>query len=261
MSLAHDLSTVHILWRRDLLRFFRRRSRLFGALVQPLIFWLLIGGGMASTFQIKGSAGLNYESYFFPGILVMMVLFAAIFGTITVIEDRHEGFLQSVLVAPGSRSALVLGKTLGVASVGLVQGGIFLLFAPWAGFDLSTINWPLLFAGLSLGAVSLAAFGFALAWWLDSSQAYHAIMSVLLLPGWILSGAMFPLSDEQPVLAALMRGNPMSYIVDLVRHAFYAEGLPAGTGLGVSLPITIGVTVLFTLASLSWASWICYRRR
>ena len=261
MSLSYDLATTQILWRRDLLRFFRRKSRLLGALIQPLLFWLLIGGGMASTFRLEGVEGLDYESYFFPGILVMMVLFAAIFGTITVIEDRHQGFLQSVLVAPSSRGALVLGKTLGVASVGLVQGGLFLLLAPWAGFPFAAIDWPLLLLGLSLGAVSLSALGFALAWWLDSSQAYHAIMSALLLPGWILSGAMFPLSAEQPVLSVLMRWNPMSYIVEVVRGAFYPGGLPAGLGLGVSSTVAILVLGAFTLSSLAWATWICYRRR
>ena len=150
ISFANEWATISVLWRRDLLRFFRRPSRIFGAFLQPLIFWLMIGGGLSSTFQLKSDTSLNYEEYFFPGILMMMVLFASIFGTITVIEDRHEGFLQSVLVSPGSRAALVIGKSLGVASIGLIQAFGFLALAPLAGFDLLSIDWGGLLLFLSL---------------------------------------------------------------------------------------------------------------
>ena len=184
MNLADQWATISVLWRRDLSRFLRKPSRLVGAFMQPIIFWLMIGGGLTSTFKLTGAESLNYEQYFFPGVVVMLVLFAAIFGTITVIEDRHEGFLQSVLVAPGSRSALVLGKALGVSSIGLIQAGLFLVFLPLAGFSFFEIEWGQLILFLSLGALGLSTFGFALAWWLDSSQAYHAIMMVLLLPLW-----------------------------------------------------------------------------
>lgn len=261
MSLADEMATVAVLWRRDLTRFVRQRSRLFGALVQPVVFWLLIGGGMAGTFQLATVPGLGYMEYFYPGIVVMMVLFAGIFGTITVIEDRHAGFLQSVLVGPGSRAALVVGKSLGVSSVGLLQAAMFLGFAPWAGFDLGQVSFGALAAFLVLGALALSAFGFALAWWLDSSQAYHAVMSVVLLPGWVLSGAMFPPSADHPVLSTLMRLNPMSWIVTGVRRALYGgdlpAGLPGGAGLGVELAVTAG----FAVGAVALATFVCYRRR
>ena len=102
MNFADQWATISVLWGRDLTRFIRKPSRLIGAFIQPIIFWLMIGGGLTSTFQLSGAQDLNYEQYFFPGILMMLVLFASIFGTITVIEDRHEGFLQSVLIAPAS---------------------------------------------------------------------------------------------------------------------------------------------------------------
>ena len=174
MNFADQWATISVLWARDLTRFLRKPSRLLGAFLQPVIFWLMIGGGLTSTFKLTGADELNYEQYFFPGILMMLVLFAAIFGTITVIEDRHEGFLQSVLIAPGSRSALVFGKSLGVSSIGLIQASAFLALAPFAGFAYADIDWLNLYLFLGLGAVALSTFGFALAW---CSLAYHLSLS------------------------------------------------------------------------------------
>lgn len=260
MSLAHEAATVGVLWKRDLRRFVRQRSRLVGALAQPLLFWLMIGGGMASTFSLKTAGDLGYMEYFFPGILVMMVLFASIFGTITVIEDRNEGFLQSVLVGPGSRASIVLGKALGVASVGLVQASLFLFFLPWSGIDLGAIDWLSLAGFLVVSAVGLAAFGFALAWWINSSTGYHAIMSIVLLPAWVLSGAMFPVPAEGGVLASVIRYNPMSYMVNGVRQTFY-ETVPVGSTMGEAVWVDWAVVLGFAAFSLLWATRICYSRR
>ena len=260
MNIADQWATISVLWGRDLSRFLRKPSRLIGAFMQPIIFWLMIGGGLTSTFKISGAESLNYEQYFFPGVVVMLVLFAAIFGTITVIEDRHEGFLQSVLTAPGSRSALVLGKALGVSSVGIIQATAFLALAPFAGFSYASIDWLNLYFFLLLGSVALSTFGFALAWWLDSSQAYHAIMSIILIPGWILSGAMFPINHDLIVLSKVMSFNPMSYIVDGVRRSFYAD-IPLGTTVSNSAFVDLVIVLAFTVFSLLWATIIVNRSK
>ncbi len=259
--IAHELATVRVLWWRDMVRFIRQRSRLFGALVQPVVFWLLIGGGMASTFRLGSAVGLGYMEYFYPGIVVMMVLFASIFGTITVIEDRHEGFLQSVLVGPGSRGSIVVGKSLGVGSVGVLQGTLFLALAPFAGFAFGSIAWGWLALFMVLSALALSAFGFALAWWIDSSQGYHAVMSILLLPAWVLSGAMFPPSGDGGTMRTIMAANPMSYMVSGVRRAFYSGGLPAGTSVSSSLAIDLAVVGGSAVAACALATWVCYKRR
>src|SRR5258705_299557 len=141
---------------------------------------------------------------------MLVVLFTSIFTTMSVIEDRHAGFLQAVMVAPASRSALVVGKTLGGTTIALIQVALFLALAPLAGFPLMSIDWPMLLLMATLTSTGLTATGFAIAWWLDSIQGYHAIMSVLLLPLWILSGSMFP-AREGGFMGTLMHLNPMSY--------------------------------------------------
>lgn len=260
-ALAEDLSTIGVLIRRDVVRFFREKSRVIGALVQPLIFWLVIGSGMSGTFRLETSGGLGYREYFYPGVVVMVVLFTAIFTTMSVIEDRHSGFLQAVLVAPGSRASVVFGKCLGAATVALLQSGLFVLLAPLAGFSVATIAWPLLIAALALGCVFLCAFGFAVAWWLDSTAGYHVVMSILLLPMWILSGAMFP-APEGGWLALAERYNPMSYAVSAVRRALYGGGVPSGTALaGSTAALELLALFAFAALALAWSTYLCGKRR
>jgi len=259
-SLARlNVATVGVLVGRDLRRFFRQPSRVIGALVQPLIFWLVIGSGLSSSFKMPGAEGVGYVQYFYPGIVMLVVLFTSIFTTMSVIEDRHKGFLQAVLVAPASRAALVLGKTLGGVTIALAQAAIFLALAPLGGFDMGAIHWPqlaLLLLGIGLGLSSL---GFAIAWWLDSTQGYHVVMSVLLLPLWILSGAMFPMAGGPRWIGWAMRANPMAYAVAGVRRALYGGRVPGGS-LPSSATLELAVTWLFALVAIVVAVRVCSRR-
>jgi daunorubicin resistance ABC transporter membrane protein len=250
-ALAYDLATAAVLWRRDLVRFFRQPSRLVGALGQPVIFWFVIGSGMSGTFRY-GAAGPGYLTFFYPGVVLMVVLFASIFTTLSVIEDRHRGFLQSVLAGPGSRGALVVGKSLGSASVALSQAALFLLLAPAAGFSLLAVNWPMLVTALALVALALAGIGFAVAWAVDSPQGYHAIQMTLLVPLWVLSGAMFPVPAEKPGLGAVMRLNPVSYGVSAVRRALGGEGAPGV--LPGSAARDLAVCAVFAACALALAA-------
>jgi daunorubicin resistance ABC transporter membrane protein len=253
-ALRLNAAAVGVLVSRDLRRFFRQKSRVVGALVQPIIFWLVIGSGMAGSFRMPGAQGIGYVQYFYPGIVMLVVLFTSIFTTMSVIEDRHRGFLQAVLVAPASRVALVLGKTLGGVAIALAQAALFLLLLPLAGFDVRAVDWPLC-AGLLVGAaVGLSSLGFAIAWWLDSTQGYHVVMSVLLIPLWILSGAMFPIEGAARFIAVLMRLNPMAYGVSGIRRALDGAGSP-----GSSL-VELGVVAGFAALALALATWVCQRR-
>jgi daunorubicin resistance ABC transporter membrane protein len=239
------------LWRRELTRFFRQPSRIAGAVGTPLIFWLLLGSGLSGSFRLPGGpAGLSYFQYFFPGTIVLVLLFAAIFSNISVIEDRHQGFLQGVLVAPVSRSTIVAGKVLGGATLAWIQGVVFLALAPLSGVRLTVVS-ALEAAGiLAVLALSLTALGFAFAWKLDSVQGFHAIMNVVLMPMWLLSGAFFPLSGAPFWLGALMRLNPLTYGVAALRGVLY--GPVAGLGSGLPGPaVSLAVTLAMGLAAFA----------
>jgi daunorubicin resistance ABC transporter membrane protein len=246
---------------RDLRRFFRQRSRVVGSLAQPLILWAVLGAGLGASFRVAGAAGVSYLQYFYPGTVVLTVLFTAIFSTISVIEDRHHGFLQAVLVAPVSRTALVLGKTLGGVAIALIQAAVLLLMAPLAGFSLAAMSWPLLATALLFSAIGFTALGFAVAWWIDSTQGYHAVMSVALIPLWMLSGAMFPPSGAHRAIALLMAANPMTYAVSAVRRGFYGAALPPGlVPAASSIAGELAVGALFAALSVAGAVLLCRRR-
>jgi daunorubicin resistance ABC transporter membrane protein len=246
---------------RDLRRFFRQPSRVVGSVAQPLILWIVLGAGLGASFQVAGAAGLRYLTYFYPGTIVLTMLFTAIFSTMSVIDDRHHGFLQAVMVAPVSRTALVLGKTLGGVAIALLQAMALVALAPLAGFPIGEINLPLVFAALGLAAVGFTALGFAVAWWVDSTQGYHGIMSVALIPLWMLSGAMFPATGGSTWMRAVMAVNPMTHAVSAVRRGLHGGALPPGVlPSWSSPPIELSVTTLFAVLSLAVATALCRRR-
>jgi ABC-2 type transport system permease protein len=233
---------VWTLCSRELVRFFRQRHRVFGALGQPIIFWLLFSEGLRQS-------NLGYM-HFFPGTIVMILLFTAIFATISIIEDRREGFMQGVLVAPVPRWSMMLGKVLGGTLIAMLQGLLFLVLGcitmqifPGVLGIIGTV------AMMFVIALSLTALGFLLAWRMDSTQGFHAIMMVLLLPMWLLSGAFFPAGGEG-VLSWIVRINPLTYGVAGLRH--YLQLTQAGAG--PSLAVCWGVSLAFAAVML-WAAW------
>jgi ABC-2 type transport system permease protein len=242
---------------RELVRFLRQRSRVVGAVGQPVVFWLLFGAGLRGSFNAPAwtrnfRQPLSYQEYFLPGVAVLIVLFTAIFSTISIIEDRREGFLQGVLVAPVPRLAIVLSKVLAGAALAILQAGLFLTLGPvlsWIGFlEPFELSWTLprllVAAGfLILIAVELTALGVVIAWPLNSTQGYHAVMSLFLMPMWLVSGALFPGSGSA-WLSWLQRVNPLTYGVSGLRRMLYAESLPVTSefpSLAVSLLVTIVV--------------------
>lgn len=254
------MTGVWSLWRRELVRFFRQPSRIAGAVGSPLLFWLFIGSGLSGSFRLPGAEGLDYLEYFFPGTVTLVVLFAAIFSTISIIEDRREGFLQGVLAAPVPRAAIAAGKVLGGATLAWLQGAAFLLLAPVAGLRLSASSLLAAAGVLALLAVALTAIGFACAWSVDSVQGFHAIMNLLLVPLWLLSGAVFPLTGAPAWLAALMRIDPLTYGVAALRWAFYGPAASLGEGIpgpAAALALLAGLGLLAFAADL----WVMRRGR
>ena len=249
------------LCRRELVRFLRQRHRVIGALATPVVFWLLIGGGMGRSFQGAGLPdGANYLQFFFPGTVLMILLFTAIFSTISIIEDRREGFLQSVLVAPVPRMAIVLGKVLGGTVLAFGQAVLFLLLAPLVGVNLTAPGLALALVFMLLLAFGLTALGFCIAWRMTSTQGFHAVMNLFLMPLWFLSGALFPADGAMGGLRWVMKVNPLSYGLDGLRQALYwgdpavaaSTGLP---GIGVCLAVSaVFAAALFLLASrIAWS--------
>jgi ABC-2 type transport system permease protein len=240
-----DLRPILTLWQREIVRFYRQRSRITGALATPILFWLLLGSGFADSFRpADAEGGLGYAEYFFPGAMVLVVLFTAIFSTISVIEDRKEGFLQAVLVAPVSRSAVVLGKILGGTTLALGQALLLLLAAPWLGIHLGIVDLVLVFLVLLAISFGLTTLGFVIAWRMDSTQGFHAVMNLVLMPMWLLSGAFFPADGLPWWLATIIAINPLSYGVAALRRCLYPVGVAAVTDVP-SLALSIVVTCVF----------------
>jgi ABC-2 type transport system permease protein len=246
---------AYTLWLREIVRFYRQKARVVGVIASPLLFWFVLGSGFAHSFH-GGSAGSDqYLGYFFPGAVVMIVLFTAIFSMMSLIQDRNEGFLLSVLAAPVSRSAIVLGKVLGGATLAAIQGIVFLVFTPLIGVHPSPAAIAISIAAIVMISFELTALGFAIAWPMDSPQAFHAIVNLILLPLWMLSGALFPASGASGWLRILMRLNPLTYGVDALRNALF-PGQPTEFSLTINLVVTVAFCVL-TFA----ASWAIVNRR
>ena len=255
---------VYTLALRELVRFFRQRTRIIGALGQPFIFWILFGAGLQGSF--RGPAGISYQEYFFPGVAIMIVMFTAIFSTISIIEDRREGFLQGVLVAPVSRLAIVLGKVCGGTILAVLQAMFFLTIGPalaWIGLSpsistgLTWSNFPIVVAYLALVGFALTSLGYLIAWPMDSTHGFHAIMSVFLMPMWLLSGSFCP-APETGWLSWVIRLNPLTYGMAGLRRLM-TPNIDALPGLP-SLTVCLGVTLASAVVYLSLAIWMTGRQ-
>ena len=217
---------------------------------------------------------MSYQEYFLPGVAVLILLFTAIFSTISIIEDRREGFLQAVLVSPIPRASLVLGKVCGGTVLAVAQAILFLVIgpalrfvglAPHMGLALSPGDAAAVAAFLTLEAFALTALGYVMAWPLDSTQGYHALMSVILMPMWLLSGSFFPVPPSG-WLSWVMRLNPLTYgVIGLQRFLFahaYGPGQaePAATAGLPSVATCVVVTSLFCAVCFAVAVWLTGRR-
>src|SRR5207253_1109212 len=224
------------------------------------VFWLVIGSGFGSSFRSGGSAGQqHYLDYFYPGALIMIVLFTSIFTMMSVIEDRKEGFLLSVLVAPVPRSSIVLGKVMGGTTLSAVQGLIFLAFAPFVGVHMTLIQLLLVVLTVLLVSFALTALGFAIAWPMDSTQAFHAIINLFLIPLWLLSGALFPLAGASSWIRDLMYINPLTYGVEALRNLLYPSSRDAWPPIASSCspPLSPPRCSLFRTSTITRTSVPC----
>ena len=231
-----NLRGVYIIWYRDVLRFARDRGRLIVSFAQPLLYLLIFGTGLSSSLRGASggfSGGLQYQQFIYPGVIGMSVLFTAMFGAMSIVWDREFGFLKEVLVAPISRAAVAVGKTLGGATQASIQGLIMLALAPVVGVRLTVVNVLELIPMIFVLAFALSAVGVALGARMRSLQGFQMVMNFLMMPMFFLSGALFPLSANLPAwMTVLTRLDPAAYGVDPLRRAVLG---PAGDRLGLTL--------------------------
>lgn len=255
------LGPVIALLERELKRFARRPARIVGAVGTPVLIWLFLGFGFAETLRLPGAQQQsgNYLTYFFPGMVLMVVVFTSIFSAISVIQDRNSGFLQGVVAAPVSRLAIVLGLVAGGTVVALAQGGVTLLLAPLAGWPLTWLGFGAALLTTAAGALGLSALGLAFAWRTGSIQSFHSVMNLVLFPMWLLSGAFFPPSGW---LGYVMLANPLTYVLTTLRYALtYQTAAAPAPAMQPSLAVSVAVTCAFVVGTLVFAAATVRRNR
>jgi len=210
------MNTIYILWLRQLKRYFRSKSRIIGSLGQPLLFLVALGFGLGPIYQKAG--GGSYIEFLTPGIIAMGILFTSLFSGIEIIWDRQFGFLKETLVAPTSRLQIMIGRTLGGATVASLQGLIILFLSFLVGFRLENMSFlPATIVFIFLIALLFTALGTAIASVLEDMQGFQLIMNFLVMPLFFLSGALFPLQGLPKTFNIITRIDPLSYGVDGLR--------------------------------------------
>lgn len=228
---AASLRAVYVIWRRDVIRYWRDRTRFVASLAQPLLFLVVFGTGLSSALRGAGGGigGLDYQQFMYPGIIAMAVLFNAIFGAMSIVWDREFGFLKEMLVAPIDRSAVAVGKTLGGATQATFQGLVLLPLAPLAGVRLSPSAVLELVPLVFCLAFALSALGVAVASRMRTMQGFQVVVNFLVQPAFFLSGALFPIVGLPGWLMVLTRLDPAAYGVDPIRRVVLTtSGAPPG---------------------------------
>jgi ABC-2 type transport system permease protein len=268
-SLGHDLRAIKIVLHRELLRFFYDRTRMISQLVQPVLYLLVLGTGLGSL--VSGGGGVDLKTFIFPGVIAMSVMFTAMFSAASIVWDREFGFLREMLVAPVSRTSIVVGKVLGGAVVATAQGVVIVALAGLAGVPYDPVMIVLLVLLMFAGAFTITAFGVVLAARIKKMQSFFGIMQMAMMPMMFLSGALFPLSGLPGWLSFLTRINPLTYAVDPLRHVVFthitasaqlkARFNPGVTWFGWHVPVLLEVLLVVVLGVGLLAAAIAQFRR
>ncbi|MHB8606192.1 MAG: ABC transporter permease [Thermoplasmatota archaeon] len=223
MILANEFRTAAMVWRRELIRFWRSKTRVISGLAMPLLFLVVFGTGLSSL--IGSTGGVDFRKFMFPGIVAMSVVTTAIFSAVSIVWDREFGFLREMLVAPVSRTSILLGKTIGGATIATIQGAIMLVLAPFVGVRLTPLLVVEVLGVSLLMAFALTSIGAFIAARIKKMEAFQMVMQLLLFPMIFLSGAMFPLNGLPTWLTVVTRIDPITYAVDPLRRiVFDAQG-------------------------------------
>jgi ABC-2 type transport system permease protein len=250
-TIRHDLRAVKIVWQRDLIRFLQDRPRMVVSLVQPVLFLFVLGTGL-STLASSGTGGLDLRTFMFPGVLAMSTMFTAMFSAASIVWDREFGFLREMLVAPVRRSAIVIGKCLGGATVATFQGMVILCLAGTVGVPYSPALLLTLVVELLVLSFTLTSIGVMAAARIRQIQTFMALSQAIIMPMFFLSGALYPLGNLPTWLHLLTRIDPMTYAVDPMRRAVFAHlDLPEGVHAALSPGVTWGSWTVPPLVELA----------
>jgi len=249
---VRNLRAAMMVWRRDIIRLFRMPTRLISGIAQPLLFLFVLGAGLEGAIGARGAAGVDYQQYLFPGILAMSVLTSALFSSMAIVWDREFGFMREMLVAPVSRSTLVLGKALGGGTVSVVQGIVLVAVAPVVGVSLSVGSFFAMLGLLLLLAFALTAFGIVIASRMQRMESFQMVMALVMQPMLFLSGAIFPLVALPEWLGVVTRLNPATYPVDAIRRVVLPKAMPLTISDWV-VPIWADALITLTFGALMLA--------
>jgi ABC-2 type transport system permease protein len=261
-----EVRAVKIVWRRELIRFAGDRTRMFTSLIQPLLFLFVLGSGL-QTLSAASTDGVDLKTFIFPGVLLIAVVFSAMFSAASIAWDREFGFLREMMVAPVRRSSIVIGKCLGGATIAALQGAIVLALAGLVGVPYDPVLLLGLFGLMLLLAFTITAFGVMVALRVKQIQTFTIVMQMLVMPMYFLSGALYPVTGLPTWLEVLNRLNPLTYAVDPMRrlvfnHLDVSEAArqtldPGVTWWGWHVPSAVeaGIVLLLGLAMLTIAIW------
>ncbi|HLH01204.1 MAG TPA: ABC transporter permease [Bryobacteraceae bacterium] len=237
------MKVIYILWLRELRRYSRSRAQLIASLGQPLMYLLALGFGLGPVFQKAGQG--SYLQFVAPGVIAMTILFSSVFSGIGLLWDRQFGFLKETLVAPVPRIQVMLGRTLGAATVAVLQGCLVTIVCFIAGFRFTHLALsPLALVFMLLIACLFAALGTAIGSMLQNMQGFQLIMNFLVMPIFFLSGALFPLNGLPKVLGFITSLDPLAYGVDGLRSALLAR---AHFGMAIDVAVLVGVTIVLLI--------------
>jgi ABC-2 type transport system permease protein len=261
-SIYSELRAIRIVWRRDLIRFKSDRIRIISSLIQPLLFLFVLGNGLQQL-SAASTHGVNLKTFIYPGILCIAVMFTAMFSAASIVWDREFGFLREMMVAPVSRSSIVIGKCLGGATVASTQGLIMVLLAPLVGVPYNVVLIVGILALQLLLAFTITAFGVMVAARIKQMQAFFGVMQMIVMPMFFISGALFPVANLPGWLAFLNRIDPLTYAVEPMRQLVFnhisitpeAQAVlnPGVTWFGWRVPTALEIAVVLGLGLIMLA--------
>jgi ABC-2 type transport system permease protein len=247
-ALVRNLRTIGMVWKREIIRFRRTPARIVSGLAQPILFLFVLGAGLEPLVGDTSAGGVDYQQFILPGVMAMSVLFSSLFSAISIVWDREFGFLREMLVAPVSRTGLVLGKAAGSGTVAAAQGLILLVAAPIVGVHLSLLQIIEVIPLLILLAFGLTAFGIVIASRMQRMESFQMVMGLVVNPMLFLSGAIFPLAGLATWLAVVTRLNPATYGIDPIRRVMLGESDAAPLTInGWVVPIWTEVLIVLAL--------------